>query len=155
MEKLTITNKTNEGFIIINPLFDESKKENISQPKIKAITFNYPLGENVLANVNEYEEEYEIEMLAPGFAESDIEFEVDENNVLTVLAESTDSEDKYSNLNCMRNEFIIRSFRRSFQLPDDVESDEISAIYKNGIINLFIPKTDDLNFLETLESIIE
>jgi HSP20 family molecular chaperone IbpA len=155
MEELTITNKTNEDFIIINPLFDESKKENISQSKITAITFKYPLGENVLANVNEYEEEYEIEMLAPGFAESDIEFEVDENNVLTVLAESTDSEDKYSNLNCMRNEFIIRSFRRSFQLPDDVESDEISAVYKNGIINLFIPKTDDLSFLETLESIIE
>jgi HSP20 family molecular chaperone IbpA len=150
MEDLAIKNKKLEEFIIINQLYDESKNENISKSNTKLITFKYPLGESVLANVNEYEEEYEIEMLAPGFAESDIEFEVDNNNVLTVLAESRDNKDKYSNPNCMRNEFIIRSFRRSFQLPDDIHSNEISAVYKNGIINLSIPKAEDFNFLKTL-----
>jgi HSP20 family molecular chaperone IbpA len=151
MEDLTIRTKKIEDFIIINQLYDESKNENIAKTNTKLITFKYPLGESVLANVNEYEEEYEIEMLAPGFAESDIEFEVDNNNVLTVLAESRDNKDKYSNTNCMRNEFIIRSFRRSFQLPDDIHSNEISAVYKNGIINLSIPKAEDFNFLKTLE----
>lgn len=155
MEELIITNKTNEDFIIVNPLIDGSRNENISQAKTSSSIFKYPLGENVLTNVNEYEEEYEIEMLAPGFAESDIEFEVDENNILTVLAKSTDSEEKYANTNCMRNEFIIRSFRRSFQLPESTASDEISAVYKNGIINLFIPKTELPEILDILDVYID
>ena len=155
MEELIITNKTNEDFIIVNPLFEDSRNETVFQSKNNSSVFNYPMGENVLANVNEYEEEFEIEMLAPGFAESDIEYEVDETNILTISAKSLDTKEKYSNTNCMRNEFMIRSFRRSFQLPYNIASDEISAVYKNGIINLFIPKTELSDILETLDIYID
>ena len=43
---------------------------------------------------------------------------------------------------CCRSERTYGEFMRSFQLPDNTDSEKISASYNNGILTLTIPKIE-------------
>lgn len=91
-------------------------------------------------NVSEDDKSIMVEVVAPGFKKEDFKLNSDEN-VLTISAEArleTRGEDKdYS-----RREYSYSSFTRSFNLPDNVKKDKISASYSDGILNLTIPKAE-------------
>ncbi|MBE6576460.1 MAG: Hsp20/alpha crystallin family protein, partial [Ruminococcaceae bacterium] len=69
----------------------------------------------------------------------DIHAEV-RNGYLTIHAEhKTENEEKDEKNNYLRRERSYGSFTRSFDL-DGINSDEISASYKDGILTLTLPK---------------
>ena len=75
----------------------------------------------------------------PGVDQKDIKVTV-EDGTLTLSGErkfekSTDEE------NFHRVERSFGSFQRSFSLPDTVDDDKIVASYKNGVLELTLPKT--------------
>jgi HSP20 family protein len=43
----------------------------------------------------------------------------------------------------MRKEFSYSSFKRSFTLPNTVDSDKIEATHKEGILFISIPKKEE------------
>ena len=48
-----------------------------------------------------------------------------------------------------RKEFNYESFQRSFHLPKDmVKADKIDAKYKDGILNITVPKTEEAKEIE-------
>ncbi len=100
-------------------------------------------GEEFNKLVYTFDDEYELELLAPGLEKRDIDIDVDYNNVMTISAEADDEEKEEKRI-CQRQEFANKGFKRSFQLPEDAISDDITAIYRNGIISLFIPKKEEL-----------
>jgi HSP20 family protein len=70
----------------------------------------------------------------PGVEKNDIAIDV-KNNVLTLKGErSTEETDKKENW--YRRERVSGSFTRSFELPDDVDPEKISADYKDGVLKL-------------------
>ena len=74
----------------------------------------------------------------PGVNEKDIEVKLDDG-VLTLSGERTfDKETKDENLR--RVERGYGSFRRSFALPDTVDAEKVSASYKNGVLEIALPK---------------
>jgi len=92
-------------------------------------------------NIVETNEDFRVEMAAPGMKKEDFHVELD-NDILTISAEvkqeSSNEEDNYT-----RKEFNYQSFKRSFNLPNTVEADKIKAIYRDGILTLQIPKRDE------------
>ena len=42
-----------------------------------------------------------------------------------------------------RREYNYTSFSRSFTLPEDVKQDSIEANYKDGVLNLALPKKEE------------
>lgn len=94
-------------------------------------------------NIKENKNEFEVEVAAPGMNKKDFKVELD-NNTLTISYErkedkkETDEEGQYT-----RREFNYESFRRSFTLPNTVESDKINARYDEGILRLSIPKKEE------------
>ena len=94
-------------------------------------------------NILENETGFELELAAPGMKKEDFNIEVDKN-VLTISNEQEserteeDKDKKYS-----RREFYYASFRRSFNLPETVNSDEIKAAYNDGILRIAIPKKEE------------
>ena len=40
-------------------------------------------------------------------------------------------------------EFAYNSFSRSFRISDKINSEKINAIYKNGILQIILPKKED------------
>jgi len=74
----------------------------------------------------------------PGIDEKNLEVNI-ENNILNIRGEKI--EEKQSN--DKKNVVIERkhgSFQRSVRLPEGIKSDGIKAEFKNGVLNLVIPK---------------
>lgn len=93
-------------------------------------------------NVRETNDNYMIEVAAPGMKRSDFKIELD-NNVLTISSQREDSHEEKDG-NYTRREFSYQSFQRSFTLPQNrVKSEEIKATYVDGILRITVPKTED------------
>lgn len=92
-------------------------------------------------NVLDTNNEFIVEMAVPGLKKSDFVVHVD-NNILSVGAEIK-SETNEENENYTRREFGYSSFKRTFAIPDSVESDHIFAEYNDGILKITLPKREE------------
>lgn len=94
-------------------------------------------------NVIENENNYKIELAAPGMTKEDFKVTLDDDNNLVIEMEKknqTQEEDK--NKKYLRREFSYSKFAQTILLPDDVEKEKISAKVENGVLNIEIPKLD-------------
>lgn len=93
------------------------------------------------ANVTEYDEDeragYLIELAAPGYDKKDFELTVHED-ILTISGKLGDNRVR-SNDSFRRREHNYHSFSRSWTLPEGIDEDNITAGYRNGILEVFIP----------------
>ena len=94
-------------------------------------------------NVKETNDDFVIELAAPGMEKSDFKVNF-KNNVLTISSEKkNESEEK--NENYTRKEFSYQSFQRSFTVAENaVIGDKIAAKYNNGILNITLPKREEV-----------
>jgi len=92
-------------------------------------------------NIKETSEEFVLELAIPGMKKSDFTIDV-ENKVLSIASE-VKRENEESNDNYTRREFGYSSFKRTFTLPDSIESDKVKATYKDGILMVTLPKREE------------
>jgi HSP20 family protein len=94
-------------------------------------------------NVKENEDGFVLEVAAPGFEKENFDISV-ENGIMTISATAeTKKEEKEDNYT--KREFNYTSFHRSFRLPEDtVDESTIKAAYKNGILEVFIGKKEEV-----------
>lgn len=89
-------------------------------------------------DIVENDQAYELHVAAPGVNKDDFQIEV-KDNVLSIHGERKFStEKKETNYHSIETQF--GSFSRSFNLPENVDSSKINAVYNNGILELTIPK---------------
>lgn len=94
-------------------------------------------------NIEEKKDRYSIEAEIPGVDPDDIDIEID-GNVLTIKGErKQEVETKDEDTQLHKIEHSYGSYYRSFTLPDNINTDEISADNKNGILFIDIPKHKD------------
>lgn len=91
-------------------------------------------------NVLERETQYEIDVIAPGLKKEDFNLNI-EGNLLTISYDQKEEKNQQDE-NWSRNEFVLRSFSRSFTLDDSVDLNNIQATYDKGILHLNLPKTE-------------
>ncbi len=92
-------------------------------------------------NVIETNNEFILEMAVPGLKKSDFEINVD-NNILSISSEIK-SENNETRENYTRREFGYSSFKRTFDIPETVETENVSAKYDDGILKITLPKRDE------------
>ncbi len=86
---------------------------------------------SVRTNVSTTDEEYRIDIVAPGLDKSDMSVKVEDNQLYV----------SYDNENTDKTERVYyRSFTRYWKLPSDVDPTSIRADYKQGILSLFVPR---------------
>ena len=95
---------------------------------------------NPLMNVNESDLEYTVSIDIPGVDKRDVEVNMSEGMV-TVLGKRKNSQQSKNN-SCVWQETSHGTFRRSFELSNAVKEDKIKACFKNGVLNLTIPKAE-------------
>lgn len=90
--------------------------------------------------VDVYETENELVIKAdlPDVSEKDLDVRV-ENNMLTIHGERK-FEQRVKEENYLRMERSYGSFSRSFSLPNSVNTEAIKAEYKDGVLNITLPK---------------
>ena len=103
-------------------------------------------------NVQEQEKQFILELAVPGKTKEDFELSLD-NDVLSISANDT-AEPKVDN-DFTRREFSYASFKRSFTLPDTIDSSGIKAKYTQGILCIELPKKKEAIPLPTKRIAIE
>ena len=94
-------------------------------------------------NIRENDDEFMIEVAAPGMKKEEIKGDYD-NGRLTISSErkedKNDKKDTYS-----RREFSYMSFQRSFTIAENlVDGEKIKATYNDGILHISLPKREEI-----------
>ncbi|WP_452221915.1 Hsp20/alpha crystallin family protein [Lacinutrix salivirga] len=92
-------------------------------------------------NIKENAEAFLVELAAPGLKKNDFNLDLD-NQVLSISTE-VKKEDEHQEEGYTRKEFEFSSFKRTFTLPESVDEDKIEAKYKDGILNILLPKREE------------
>ena len=130
-----------ESFLTpFDKMFDEIVST--SFPQINQTVGVNPFGNSAYPKVNVYEYDDKVGVIAeiPGLDKKDLNVEV-EDGKLTI------SGDKHSvpedtGAKVIRRELKQSSFRRSFELGELLDGDNISANFKDGILSVEIPKIE-------------
>ena len=92
-------------------------------------------------NIKETDKSFNLEVAVPGMKKEDLKIEVNDD-VLTISSENK-YENKEEKDGYKRKEFCYSSFCRSFYLPENTDVDGINASYKDGILDVTIPKKEE------------
>lgn len=78
----------------------------------------------------------------PGIKPEDIDISIT-GDTLTIKGE-TKFEEKVEKANYIRQERRFGRFERSLSLPTQVQSDKVEAVFENGVLNLTLPKAEEV-----------
>ena len=92
-------------------------------------------------DMQETEGAYRIDAELPGIDEKDIDISV-KGNSLTIRAERREEKKEEREGQTLFQECRYGTFERTLPLPMEVEVDQISATYRNGVLHLEMPKSE-------------
>ena len=94
-------------------------------------------------DVVETDQVFEVKLDLPGFSAKEVDIQID-NNTLTVRGQRTEQkEEKDEAKQYHRIERSSGSFTRSVVLPSAINEDETAAEFKDGVLKIIVPKTED------------
>lgn len=113
---------------IFNDFFDNGwmEKANATAPAI---------------NVVEHEDDYVVELAAPGMTKEDFNVHIDEDGNLVIAMEKKNDKKDEKKRRYLRREFSYSKYQQAVILPDDVDRNKISAKANNGVLEVVLPKT--------------
>lgn len=92
-------------------------------------------------DILENEDGYQIVVDLPGFAKENIKIDV-EDGYLTIHASMNEEKNEDEKGKFVRRERYFGECSRSFYVGDAVETEDVNASFKNGILKLTIPKKE-------------
>lgn len=105
-------------------------------------------------NISESNDNYRIDVAAPGMTKDDFSVRVDEDNNLVISMEQKtentqdDKESRY-----LRREFSYSKFEQRMILPNNADKEKIQAKMENGVLNISIPKFSENQLKENMKLI--
>lgn len=89
-------------------------------------------------DIAENKDNYEIHIAVPGMKKEDFHLELKDHNLVISGERKWKEESKDKNFHRVETQY--GSFQRSFNLPDNVNTEKIIASYNDGILEIDIPK---------------
>lgn len=133
---MSLIKNNNETWLpsIFEDLFNDSRLADVSR-----------FGSTLPAvNIIETDDDFQVEVAVPGKKKEDFLIELNEN-VLTISSEEKqEKEESSNNGKYTRKEFNYTSFKRAFTLPEMVEVENIKATYNDGVLNINVPKREEI-----------
>lgn len=117
---------------VFNDLFDENFERSSARPSISKW--------HPAVDVLESKDTYLIRAELPGMKREDIKVEVKDGTL--VLSGERISEKPTEGVEYRHVERVAAKFWRSFSLPETVKQDGIEATYKDGILEIRVPKME-------------
>lgn len=145
---MCLTKKNKEDIIMLPTTRNRMNMPSIWDELFGRDSYNTGLSEDRTAfsvpavNVMENNDNYQIEVAAPGLEKKDFNIDLD-NNLLTISSEKEYKQEEENDGRYTRREFGYASFKRSFTLPDSVDADKIKAKYNEGVLHITIPKKEE------------
>ena len=92
-------------------------------------------------DIKETDNSYILDIDLPGYKKEDIKIDITDG-YLTINAKTSNEVKDEKKGKYVRRERFSGEATRSFYVGDDVKEDEIKASFKNGILNLEVPKVN-------------
>jgi len=124
---------TNRSSSSLMDLFDEFERSVFGENGRRAPVFS--------TDIRDEGDHYLLEAELPGFQKEDIDLDVN-NGVLTISASHQESKEEARD-NYLCRERRSGSFTRSFNL-EGIQEDGITASYQNGVLELKLPKQQEI-----------
>ena len=124
---------------LFNDLFNNFDEGEFALP-----SFNFKKAfQTPKVDIKQNDNAYTLEMDLPGKTDKDVNIELN-NNILTISS-STENRKEEKSEKKADGKWIVRErsysrFSRSFALPEDVNSEKLSACVKNGILTVTMPR---------------
>jgi len=99
---------------------------------------------NVPVNIRETDKNYELYLVAPGLRKEDFKVNVSGDMLTIGFEQQEENNDQDKQEGWLRREYRKRSFTRSFNLEDTIDANKIEAKYTDGILQLILPKKEEL-----------
>ncbi len=96
---------------------------------------------NPAVDLYEKDDHYMIKAELPGVNKDDIKIDL-KDRLLTLSGERT-YDNEVNEENYHRREMSYGKFQRAFTLPADVDSDKIKAEFKDGVLQIEVPKPEE------------
>lgn len=135
----------------MNRLFDRfggrsgNPVDDVRSPADLFEAFGWPLGETAPAfgssDLSETDGGYELEVDLPGLKREDVAVDY-ANGTLTISGERSDEREEQRK-GYYLSERSYGSFRRSFRVPEDVQPDRIDAQFKDGVLTVTLPRSEE------------
>ena len=93
-----------------------------------------------VADVFEEKNEVVIKLEIPGIDKKDIDITIHAGSL--IISGEKKQEETVEEKNYHRTECSYGSFRRQFALPEDVDGDQAKASFKNGILEIRMPRSE-------------
>lgn len=93
-------------------------------------------------NIIETDDDFRIEVAAPGMTKDDFKVDITPDNELVIsLEKRTEEKDEGKKKGTyLRREFSYSQFQQSLLLPDNIEREKIAARMEHGVMTIEIPK---------------
>ena len=92
-------------------------------------------------NVVEHENDYCIEVAAPGMTKDDFQIHIDDNdNLVITMEKKSENKEERKKEHYLRREFSYSKFQQTMILPDNVDKNKIAAHVEHGVLSVELPK---------------
>jgi HSP20 family protein len=122
-------------FTLANPFLADE----VFHPLFKSVPSK---GSVPATNIVEEKDKFLVQLAVPGLKKEDFKIELKEKFLSISVEKNAEKEQNETQSTYNLKEFGFTSFKRSFNLPDTVEWESITAQYEQGILQLEIPKKD-------------
>lgn len=95
-------------------------------------------------DIKEKKNNYELVMDLPGYDKKDIKMHIEDGYLIINASTKNDVEDKDKNGKYVRKERYFGECSRSFYVGDNIKEEDIKAEFKNGTLNIEIPKKEEI-----------
>ena len=106
-------------------------------------------------NVMENENDYKVEIAAPGMKKEDVNIHLDQdhNLVVSMKKKTENKEDDKKHSRYLRCEFSYSKFQQTLVLPDNVDKEKIHAAVNDGVLTIELPKLKPEDKIKTVKVI--
>ena len=112
-------------------------------------------GREMLTDVKEHEDHYEVEIDLPGFKKEEITIELNEGYLTITASKGLDEDEKNKKGKIVRQERYAGVMQRSYYVGEQITTEDIKAKYEDGVLKLEIPKKEEKKLPEKHTIMIE
>ena len=91
-------------------------------------------------DIKEKDNSYELEVDIPGYKKEDIKMHMEDGHLIINAKTNNEKDEKDKNGKYIRKERFFGECSRSFYLGNDIKEEDIKANFKNGTLNIEVPK---------------
>lgn len=96
----------------------------------------------MLMDVKDHGDHYEVEIDLPGFRKEDINIELNDGYMTVSASKGLDEDEKDHKGKIVRQERYSGMMSRSFYVGEGITNEEVHAKFENGVLKLDIPKKE-------------